>query len=510
MLFATLCLSAILFLPACGQEQEIWEEAPYTDTLSIHALYTYGAIFRLAEASLNAALAEEGRSIQLEVSTFGWDEIELQRARLQIRIMAGQGYDMYIWEGLPLWIHSDSGLFANFYDLIDQCPNSSREDFFTHVLEAWETNGALYLFPLSFEFSYVAISANLPQSILDQFTQLSTVTMQQLLQIYLDLQERYGDEFGHMALGSSSFMQRIPSETIVNVIGDFIDFGSRTSDLNSSEFVAYLEYLGKTFALAPDGEYWNHVIATFGATPEMWYELSNQSVFLIRRDSPIMCLGHWDAFFGQDFFVNFIPLSCRDGNLIISQFSHSLYDTEFFQKAEDNYPSNWVREAVPRRRGHLYSRSPAWGSVCVSASADGSLAWQYTNHLLTTLVNYETLRLQLLGSHPLDYQFRLTNRLSPIREECFNRYYIMFFEHAFANSFLRNRYNIPLFGDGASIMFADVFSRMEALNAMPVMVTPYIPSALYESPLQDFLIGLITAQEAADLIHNRIALWLIE
>ena len=125
-----------LFLSSCGnrEEQEDLVEEMYANTLSVHALFVYEDILRHAGAELNASLSEEGQSFQLDLTTYEWGEREYQRTRLQTMFMAGQGYDVLIWEGFPLWLHADSGFFANFYNLIDQDPNSSREDFFVHVL----------------------------------------------------------------------------------------------------------------------------------------------------------------------------------------------------------------------------------------------------------------------------------------------------------------------------------------------------------------------------------------
>ena len=77
----------------------------------------------------------------------------------------------------------------------------------------------------------------------------------------------------------------------------------------------------------------------------------------------------------------------------------------------------------------------------------------------------------------------------------------------------RNIYGLPVEIDDLGVIVAvidEAINRKEPLNERPVTLLQYIPAGLYENVLEEFLQGFITAQQAADEMHNRIALWLIE
>jgi len=485
-------------MSACNIETEPdRHEETTAHTLSIHAMYIYEAAIQHAENTLNAMLAENGHSFYLNVTTFGWDERTYQHTRLQTMFMAGQGYDMLIWDGLPLWIHADSGLFANFYELIDEDPDSSREDFFSHVLEAWETDGRLYSFPLSFEFSYVGINTSLPSSIIEQFTSHSVISVHQLLEIYLDLQTRYGDEFGHMALGSNSFLERIP-ENMQNVLGNFIDFENKTSFLNQGMFTVFLEDLKKAFDMNV-GEYWAVNLVPVGQFPggRASYLLSAHCVFLVRGE---YTLDFFDVLFDIEYFTHFIPIACENGHIIISQFSRNFSDSVARRVSLQRYPEAELDYLM---------RSPTWGSVIINAATDGVMAWEFTKHMFDAIANHDSIVHSFRhGEHT--YLGRWT-KATPINRSYFLPHITSLFEVFLTQDpYRRSIYGIPFVADEQTRMYNDAISRFEAFNSMPVVVMPYIPSELFENPLHEFLSGFITAQEAAEIIHNRVSLWLIE
>jgi len=93
----------------------------------------------------------------------------------------------YIEDNRDLRTFARSGFLVDIYTLIDADPHISRDDFFTEALRAFEINGRLFMLPISFGFQYVGINAGLPQEFIDRFTQHSTITFPQMIDLYIDL-----------------------------------------------------------------------------------------------------------------------------------------------------------------------------------------------------------------------------------------------------------------------------------------------------------------------------------
>jgi hypothetical protein len=107
--------------------------------------------------------------------------------------------------------------------------------------------------------------------------------------------------------------------------------------------------------------------------------------------------------------------------------------------------------------------------------------------------------------------FSPRNLLTPIRRSDFRPYMDLFFGRAFGWNFsMRLFYGLPIELSELPAANDEGIARLEAINATPVELMPYLPKSLYEEPLRDFLLGLIPAYHAAQEIHNRAALWLVE
>ena len=70
--------------------------------------------------------------------------------------------------------------------------------------------------------------------------------------------------------------------------------------------------------------------------------------------------------------------------------------------------------------------------------------------------------------------------------------------------------SVPQGGAARRLYFENALARLERFNVKPAVVVPYIPEDFYENTILEFMLGSITAEQAAAEIHNRISLWLIE
>ena len=479
MKILTLVFIALL-LAACGNNNSIQtyiEENPSYRALTILAPNLYKSIIRQAENSMRAAWAEEGREFRVELSSYTPDEREQHLTRLQTMMMAGQFYDMFFWDGHPVMLRSDSGHFADIYDLIDRNPNTSREDFYTNVLEAWEFNGGLYIFPLSVELTYVGISTKLPQHIIDRFMQHSIITTSELMQFYLEARQDYWDEIGHMGFGAGWHL--------LSEINSHIDPNNLRADLNNARFVEYLENMKRIYNV--EIEEYEFFIENHASRME---DLAKRHVFREINE-------HWVSHVfdpPNPAFVHFRPLADEHGRAILRQ-SYFYY-----------YHMGW---------GWSYWLAPVWGNISISTAGYADTAWEFTQYIITALVEHRE-RHSILG-HPHQYVWRFGHGafVSPIKREYTEPHLRAFFYNRFEDMFVARRqersfYGIPTAPTEIYAAYGAAIARLEAFNEMPMVLKPYLPASLYQDAIDDFFLGVISAWQAAEQINNRIGLWLIE
>jgi len=475
-------LTILILLSACnGQnlaEETDLESSP-NRSLSVLAPNLFTSVLRQAENDMAAAWAEEGREFYLEISSYNPDEREQQLSRLQTMIMAGQSYDMFIWDGHPLWMHSSSGFFADFYRLIDENPNTSLDDFYTNVLEAWEFDGGLYIFPLSFELTYVGISAELPRYFIDRFSEHNTITTRKLMEIYLDLQRGYWDEFGHMAFNSGFYVQE--------TLSSFINFEARRATVNDFRFVEYLENMRIISNIEID-----EIEFRYRGYHYMMEEFAQRYVFLERLGGTRAISALFDP--SQPAFINFIPLADEYGRAILRQ-NNSHY-----------YFRGW---------GWDYDISPSWGSLSISASGDSSLAWEFTQYLISAMISHDIRHVVVDVPAHYRHHFGNNNLMTPIKREYTEPHIRRVFYRNFEDMMTaywakRGFYGIPLIPSEILEAYSGAINRLANFNEMPMVLKPYLSGSLYEDPLEDFMLGVISAWQAVEEINNRIGLWLIE
>jgi len=194
-----LLFGTLLLFTACNRRHtdNTQNKSDYTTThnsaytLTILAPAMYHALIDVATSVMVADWKERDKHLNIELETYRWMEKQTRLTRLRVEMMAGQAPDIIFLDNDP-WVVPYSirsfftaGMLADFYTLIDNDPILNRADFFGNILEPWEYDGRLYALPLTFGFEYVGINSNLPLSIIDRFATLETITMHEILQIYL-------------------------------------------------------------------------------------------------------------------------------------------------------------------------------------------------------------------------------------------------------------------------------------------------------------------------------------
>jgi len=471
----------IFALSACGSEQDSADDSNIR-TLSFLSSSEHVAVARQAARSMNASWYERGYPYEfvLDVDFFpfamSWEEAEAHYTRLMIQLMAGQGPDVFIFDrGFDVPALARSGFLVDFYTLIDNCPHTSREDFFTQALDAFEIQGGLYMLPVNFVFNYVAINTNLPQSIIDRFTHHELITIEQMIEIYLALLENYPGEFGHMyfALSNSLGGGFGPRCILPHIMGSFVDFETRTSDLTNPEFVSFLE---NYFKISEDRHIFSNLNYVHGwISRDIQSTHSSDYVFAIHASAD-----------GQahSFFTPYEPI-----------FSH----TRLLSNSE----------------GKLITNSPVWQAVMatigVTAAGDNDLAWEFIRYLLRAYIaGVSDPSASVIGRFGDNYFG------TPIMREL-HEFHAPRALNRFLNENLHswgaNRNLYVGMGDPAerTRQVENAVQRLSVYNEMPMtMLHSMIPRRLVTSNLDLFMRGLITSQEFAQRTQNAVSLWLIE
>jgi|GEM_PF-751727 len=451
---------------------------PNVRTLTVFTSDRHEAILRHTADELNRTWAQEGRDYRFYLVIDSYDQWEVApnaHARLQVELMAGGGPDLFIWNGQPTHAWARAGMLTNFYDLIDACPQTDRDDFFHQALTAFETHGGLYMFPLSFGFQYVAINTRLPQSAINRFAQYSTISVSRLFELYQEIKAAYGDEVAHLTL-----VEPFPNDFLRTALfNGFIDFENRTSQLMDERFVTLLDnWASREDAWPEDIITWS--VGLFGLDI-MGHEFSRQNMFMIDSTG----LNPGNAFFNllHTHFTHHIPLTDENGHLLVNQ----------------------------RGQQHGFWAN-TWAVVCVpSATRDSALAWEFILQLIHSCSQPPFGRGN--PDHSWYGEWTLT---TPILRSLFEshigraleRYAEPFDYFTGPRTLWRTATQDP---DEIALQINNAINRIAGYNEMPIgMMDNMFPPGLIDTPMRLLADGVISAQDAAQRMHNAITLWLIE
>jgi len=465
-------ICAIIFLSACGRNRVddytpngYYEEDATLEVLSILIPdVTYGMHrFRTAEATLNQELYELNREFELEIVTFPWHDFDNQMARLAVMMMTGEMYDIfYLMPQHRLWHFSQSGFLADIYTLIDDCTHTNRENFFTNALDAFTIYDELYAFPLHFKFEYIAISAEMPQEFISRFYDMDTITPTEMMLMYIDLQNKYPYDF------ETFFVARNPLSIFSDLVferiwGDFVNINERTSNINSNEFVALLDSIRHVHDMRGFSTGWHGRTQTPGFCPlanirlaSIQYMFNSYSTLL----NPIF------AYFEptNQSFLHHIPLSNAHGELYLSMSNHY--------------------------RPYVFS---------VVSTGNEELSWRLLRHLIAPMV-VESIYRYPMRPHTISF---------PIKRSHLESNFLWTIYHA---SYWMPQRFVGM-GEEDECREERIQRALDihtAFSEAPIATIPLVPISIIEEDLGLFMDGVITAEEAALRMHNRVSLWLIE
>jgi len=468
----TLLVACIMLIVACGSGEIFNDDYPNDTeaenetppTLSIFAPEFYRSVIN--QAVRHMSLAEEGR-VNLELTTYTPGSREAHITRLQTMLMAGDAPDMFFLDGHPLRAFVQSGFLTDIYDLMDACPLTDREDFFTQPLAAMEMYDGLYAFPMGFGFNHVLINSSLPQPIIDRFSQYESITITDLMALYTDLMRDYGDEFGHLTFsGGTSRLGINPQIMFQSYVNSYIDFENRTSNLADLSYSDFLDDFRAIFEERWIGDYnfFRYIVFT---SPNLMQTIAAENVFWI-VNSGWRDPGYGFFSTGRTYFLHSVPISDAHGNLKIGPSPSTGFDE-------------------------------SWAVVCIPATGNEQLAWRFSQHLLDEFI--------IVRSEGSRSNWNLSFA-SPIVRDAFLLRMTESFEDFISYT------PVPQSQDFRTIMTSElpsVISYIAELNEMPMSLTySFLPESLYFDLLDQFMLGAITSEVFAQQLQNRVSLWLIE
>ena len=475
---AILLILTAAIITACGNgdDPDTPDNAPITLTILARDWYT--PLIRSVETDMQVQFAERGIDFNIEITDYPSGDFEAHQHNetLQVMLMAGDGYDIVFLNSLSLNLRSfaDNGFLLNVYDLIDQDPTLTRDDFFTNVLSAMEHRGGLYSFPFTFGFDFVGINAALPNSVLNDFSQKNQISFSEIFNLLDTIESEYPEIYASFPQSSNLMALHFHSVMLTSLMGDFIDFDNAVSTFNNAEFMNLMTAVQnrvsiinwETFSMST-------VYATFGSVADM-NRMAEQNILLavsgVLRAAGGGHFSELTPFFpaAEEQFLNFIPIADNNGRLLL--------------------------DITP-------AMSHTFATAIFPAVGDGVVAWDFTQQLLhrmLTTSNFNLTRGGIFGSSALVIPI-LRNELEPQ----FNR----------VMQEIENTHRQFHFGTQAEIAAnrAAALAKLTELADSPVSVMELdSPAFFWESGLFDsFMLGVVSVEDLVQEVHNRASLWLL-
>ena len=455
-------------------------------------------ILRQAEELMNESWRRQGKPYAFELDIEDWPRItqmvmnDMLRAgnadphlaynreqamRLGVELMAGRGPDLVYARDLDIRTMSQRGFLADINALIENHPASSRCDFHEHILDALMMDGGLYVFPVSFGFYRVGVNAAIPQTFIDRFMGYSSITFAGMLEFYIDFMEAFGDEFGHMRPAFAYPTYRDFPSAVIAGMSQFIDFDAGRASLNSPEFVEILNSLARVARTNVHfGDDYMDTMMPGRRVMEEW--IASSALFYINSNH----LQGTEAFFSRQepFFVNFIPLVDDYGSLA--------FDIE---------------------------GRDTWALWSIPAAGNPALAWELVTYLLEAYYYpVGSARFEpIWGATP---PWTDSSISSPIKRSHFDGSIQRAFDSIHgpyvppSHTGWANDPGTPEWKAEAQ----NAISILASQNEMPVAhINPLFPPLVRGfilEPLEHLRLDVITAEAAAQQIHNSVQLWLLE
>jgi hypothetical protein len=374
--------------------------------------------------------------------------------------MAGSGSDIMEATGLRDIKIYESGYLADFYALMKSDPNFNEDDYYMNVFAGLAHQNKLFLFPGSFRYEVAGINSTVSAALTNSFTQCDTITYRQMLDIYRGLADNSG-------LYLSYYIDALTA--INNNLMSFVDFDNKTCSFNSAYFIEFIKDLKS--ATNPQkvaaGELGRYRLEEYSRIEQKEYAL--QYLFMPAD----------------------ITLFLRDSTQILTE--DSKLHPVFYPYAEKEVFTHFVPITDDSNR---LAFLPAQSFCINAASPNKELAWEFIK-FMSTPECYPGLGNKLL--------------LFPVHKNFFKSHV-----SAKLTQYVDSRQNAAATDEETRQIVQRVMTLLEGYNEMPMKYQAFFSTGggpaydIMEETMVNFYNGVITAEQAASKLQDKISLYLME
>jgi ABC-type glycerol-3-phosphate transport system substrate-binding protein len=372
--------------------------------------------------------------------------------QIPTQLMAGVADDIINVSGLPLFDLADRGFAIDLLPLMQNDPDFNEDDYFMHVLNAFKYRGGHYAFPMDFGYTLIGINTFYLPDVNSRNSEEIIEKFTQLETIshrqMLDLYMGLESRDGLYARrGANAF------DYIIITLSNFIDFENNTANFYSDEFIRTLNDWREVTdpLLIAEGRFpVGNIFA--GVCRETQHELASRYLFAAYGTGLTYAIFFPQA--EQELFTHFIPLATCDGEILVGT------GRDFFIN---------------------------------SASDNVELAWEFLKFLATDMYVYSGYPLGIPTNRD---KFRNTISQSINRE-------VRLWEQ---------EGRLFVAGD-VDELTESIYKRVSVLNEMPMRHSHEYwgaHSVMIREIITSFYHGVLTAEQAALELQNRISIFLME
>jgi ABC-type glycerol-3-phosphate transport system substrate-binding protein len=426
------------------------EDSPAESSLSGTLTISQASRFQLNIAVERFATLHPDVEIVLNCYNSEWQRFNMQ---VSTELIAGVADDIISLGTLPLFDLADRGFVVDLLPLMQNDPDFNENDYFMHVINAFKYKGGLYAFPLDFVYALIGINTfNLDEVNSRNFEEIIERFGQYETINYRQMLDLYMELEGRNRLYVSFGANAL--NYIIRQLSNFINFENNTANFYNDEFIRTLnDWREVTDPLIIAGGEFPIGNVFAGVRRAMQHELASRYLFASYATGLSYAIFFPQA--EQELFTHFIPLATYDGEIIV--------DT-----------------------GRAFFIN--------SASNNIELAWEFLKFLATDMYVY---------------YFGFPSWIPTNRDK---------FRNTISQSIERD---VRLWAQEGHLfdvgdideLTESIYERVSVFNEMPMQHSTEFwgaHSVILEEIITSFYHGVLTAEQAALELQNRISIFLME
>lgn len=388
--------------------------------------------------------------ISIELISPGKDKIlsfDDYHVQTSVELMSGNCADIVETDGLSVFKFAKTGTLCDLYPLMDSDSDFHKEDYYTNIFEAKELEGKLYSLPCGFSYNMLYTSKPLLEKAGIGIP--SSLNYKQMMEMQKIVAEKTGE--------TPRLMPGLTPYTFFSYeFPEYYSVNSQTASFLSPKFIEYLRLTKKNIP--------------------------------IQEENDLTRIGNDDSFLSKDYLFCCFDVS---GGLDIYNF---LYD---FQNIKAPVP-------MVSTSGKAYFRTMLDYSIA-SSSPNRELAWEFLKYYVSEKEVPNTLDTEYAEKYAVKY-----NNFVPINRNNFSNH--CKFSYAYFLPYMAKDKNVRWKSGDRDTMVDEAIQLMDSWNQQrnAEQAEGDIYGALCEDLNNYYYMDLLTAEETADKMQNRMTIFLKE